>query len=96
MMKESRDEQQRRYHRERALAFASGLTVYRENPEDVTKNARPLLAWLEAGVDFEDRRARFEALNRADMNRSCTRARDNAPEKLIAEAEVFYAFLKVA
>ena len=84
------------YHRQSLLAFASNLTVHRDDPREVSANATVLGSWLEAATGPNDRRSRFEALHRADNNRSSKRPPDGDPQKLIAEAEVFYAFLKAA
>jgi hypothetical protein len=51
---------------------------------------------MDAGDSLDDKKNRFEALHRADMNRDHKRIPDGKPELLIAEAEVFYAFLKAA
>jgi hypothetical protein len=85
-----------RIFRNRLLQFASSLTIFRSDPVAVAANAMVLQEWVDAADGPDDKRDRFTALERADDNRDDRREPDNAPEKLIAEAEVFYAFLKAA
>jgi hypothetical protein len=84
-----------RIERKHVLGYASALTVERRDPSAVVANAKVLLDWMEV-QDVADREVRYMALSRAHNNRDFTRKPDNAPEKLITEAEVFYAFLKAA
>jgi hypothetical protein len=83
-----------RIERDHVLKWASELTVEKANPDAVIANANVLLDWM-ATQDAADRDARYKALSRAHHNRGWDRDRDDDPAKLIAEAEVFYAFLKV-
>lgn len=89
------DAQLDRTEREQVLKYASSFTTDRANPDAVVANAKPLLDWLQVR-DLTDRVIRFNALSRAYCNRSFTRKPDDDPGKLIAEAEIFYAFLKAA
>ena len=84
-----------RVERRHVLDYASALTVDRSDPSSVLANAKALTDWMEVR-DVADRKVRYYALSRAHANRSYARRPDNAPETLIAEAEVFYAFLKAA
>ena len=85
-----------RTHRSSILGFASNFTVRRGDPHRVLANATVLEQWLNAATSPGDRRGRFDALNRADLNRSDRRAPDDRPDLFIAEAEEYYAFLKAA
>jgi len=85
-----------RLHRQSLLAFASRLTFRREDPRAVLANATALEAWLNAATGPGDKRNRMEALSRADSNRDNRRPADDNPASLIADAEVFYKFLKAA
>ena len=51
---------------------------------------------LKALAKLQGGHRRFAALHRADLNRSYKRLPDDTPQLLIAEAEVYYAFLKAA
>jgi hypothetical protein len=84
-----------RVERDHVLKYASALTTERSDPDAVVANAEVLLAWMSV-LDAADRDARYRALSRAHHNRGFSRKPDDAPALLIAEAEVFYAFLKVA
>jgi hypothetical protein len=85
-----------RLHRADTLRFATALTVDKADPVSVTVNAIPIQEWMEKG-DADEQKNRHAALRRAHENRDyAQRNADNAPELLIAEAEVFYAFLKAA
>lgn len=87
------DPAQLQIERKHVLKWASDLTIDRHDPDAVVANAKVLLDWMEV-QDITDRETRYEALSRAHHNRSFSRKPDNDPAKLIAEAEVFCAFLK--
>jgi hypothetical protein len=81
--------------RDHVLSYAKALTVDAHTPAAVVANAKVLLDWLEV-TDAADHDTRQRALSQAHHSRSHRRAPDDRPDLLIAEAEVFYAFLKAA
>lgn len=83
-----------RLHRSEILRYAKRLTIDADIPEAVTAHAQVLHTWMDAATDIEDRRDRFMALQHADSNRPDDRTPDDDPERLISEAEAYYAFLR--
>ncbi|MCW2900884.1 MAG: hypothetical protein JWO67_3149, partial [Streptosporangiaceae bacterium] len=75
-----------RYYRACLLEFASNLAVVRTSPAAVATQAAALQDWMDEGDSLDDKKNRFEALHRADMNRDSKRIPDGKPELLIAEA----------
>jgi len=84
-----------RIRRDHVLGYAGDLTTERSNPGAVAANAKVLIDWVETG-DAAEQDARYRSLFRASNNRDFDRDPDDDPALLIAEAEVFYAFLKAA
>jgi hypothetical protein len=82
--------------RESLLKFASAFTIARHNPAAVKVNAEQLLKWLNEANGPDDESDRMASLYRAYRNREDDREPDNRPDLLIAEAEVYYVFLKTA
>jgi hypothetical protein len=84
-----------RIRRDHVLGYAGDLSTERSNPVAVAANAKVLIDWVETG-DAAEQYARYRSLSRASHNREFDRTPDDDPALLIAEAEVFYAFLKAA
>ncbi len=85
-----------RLERTGVLNYAGRLTQDASVPEAVLGNASVLQKWLEAAPTRDDRRDRLQALDQANSNRESGREPDDDPARLIAEADVYYAFIKGA
>lgn len=96
---EERAQRQRDADRRRLLDVAANLTTHRSLPGAVMANLVPLQEWVDQADGDRDRRARVDALGRADDNRRWSNGRltvctpDDDPDRLIADAEPYYRYL---